>query len=207
MNRRRFLGRMLCGGALFAPGMGQAARSFSCVLPQAGGRRCQIGFPAAPQIAAQPCQADCWANAIAYVLRGFGADIGVGEVFARLGRAAACRPGQDRALIQSAAGLWQDRQGRRFYLRVDPLPDLAPGMGGADLAPLVEALTRTPLIVGTPGHSRVLTEMRYSEGPGAADGDQLVLRDPWAGSPNRQTLALTALPAPFFALRLGVRAG
>ncbi len=166
-----------------------------------------MGFPDAPFIEPQPCRSLCWANCLAYVLAGYGARMSVASVLYRMGAPERCSARDDAAILMGAAGQWVDDVGRSFLVRVNRLPDLQAASATAEqFEPIVHALSRRPLIVGVPGHSRVLVDMVYVDAPMIwMRQDALTFRDPWTGSPNRVVEAWDAGPERLFALGFEVR--
>ncbi|WP_172328793.1 hypothetical protein [Mangrovicoccus sp. HB161399] len=207
MNRRD----MLCGGAAaaiaMAPGILRAGAAHGCYRAEANKVRCQVGFPDAPYIEPQECRADCWANCLAYMLRGFGAKISVGSVLWRMEQEGACRNGDDEAQLMAASGKWIDDTGRTFWVSARRLQDIRHGtFSTEEFQPLVNALSARPLIAGSPGHSMVLTEMAYVDAPMVMmRQEELTFRDPWTGTSNLRRLAYEETPERMFAIDIRIR--
>lgn len=171
------------------------------------GVRCQVGFPNAPFIEPQPCRSLCWASSLAYTLQGFGMRMSVDSVLHRMETSDRCTRRDDGAILMGAAGHWIDDTGRVFLVKANRLPDIHPGSFEFDeFQPLVDALRRRPLIVGVPGHTRVLIDMLYIDAPMVhMRQDLMTFRDPWSNTPNRVTETFDAAPERMFVIGLDVR--
>ncbi len=202
---------MLRGGAAaafaMAPGILRAGASHGCYRAQANTVRCQVGFPDAPFIEPQDCRSDCWANCLAYLLRGFGAKISAESVLWRMEKAGVCSEDDDEAQIMAASGSWTDDTGRSFWLSARRLRDVRHGsFSTEEFQPLVDALSARPLIVGAPGHSMVLTEMAYIDAPMVMmQQETLTFRDPWTGTSNLRRLSYEETPERMFAIDIRIR--
>lgn len=209
MERRDFLRRALAGAVALAaaPDAVQAAIAHGCYAPKHDRVRCTVGVQDAPYIEPQACRAICWANALAYVLRGWGMNLSVASVVHRLEVPGDCRARDDAAILTAASGIWSDDTGRTFTVQVRRLPDLEHGSYTTEqFVPWVRALERGPLIVGTPGHSRVLTAMTYTDMPMVLmRQEELTLRDPWTGTPNLLHLPVAETPERMFVLSVRAR--
>ncbi|MBE3636614.1 hypothetical protein [Mangrovicoccus algicola] len=208
MNRRDVLG----GGAAACiattmPGLARAGAAHGCYRAQPGEVRCQVGFPDAPFIDPQDCRSSCWANCLAYVLTGYGMSVSAGSVLWHMRRTGACGRDNDAARLMAATGGWVDDTGRSFLVTARRLGDLAAETPSQEaFAPLVEALSARPLIVGSAGHSMVLTEMSYVDAPGRPmRPETLTLRDPWTGTANLRHLAPAEAPERLFAVDIRIR--
>jgi hypothetical protein len=194
---------------MLASGSARAAQAVGhgCFQEKPGHVRCEVGFPNAPYIEPQACRAVCWANCIAYVLRGYGAKISVETVAQKLDVPGDCRVRDDVSIIMGAGGLWRDDTGRAFLISVNRYADIERGsFTTEEFQPLVDALSHHPLIVGVPGHSMVLTEMAYVDAPMVMmRQDRLTLRDPWTGTPNLREMSYEDAPEKMFAIGLDVR--
>ncbi|MEM8556101.1 MAG: hypothetical protein AAGF71_14905 [Pseudomonadota bacterium] len=190
------------------PTIVSAGMAHSCFEERPKHIRCKMGFANAPRIEEQPCKALCWATSIAYLLRGYGAKISTDSVVHRLEIPNTCRSRDDAAIIPRANGFWRDDTGRAFRVRVDRYADMVPGSYTTEkFAPWVVALSKHPLLVGQPGHTRVLTQMTYIDAPMVLMRQQkLVLRDPWVETPNEVELTYDDIPDPLFMFSLRARA-
>lgn len=195
--------------SVLASGTARAAQAVGhgCFNEKPGQVRCQVGFPSAPYIEPQACRSVCWANCVAYILRGYGAKISIETVVQRLETPGDCRLRDDASIIMGAGGLWRDDTGRAFLVSVERYGDIQQGSFTiAEFEPLVHALARRPVIVGEAGHSMILTQMTYVDAPMVMmRHDRLTLRDPWMGTPNLRKLGYEDAPEKLFAIGLNVR--
>lgn len=212
MNRRDVLragGAVGATLALAASGADAAmAVGQGCYQEKPGHVRCQVGFPNAPYIEPQACRPVCWANCVAYLLRGYGVKISVESVVHKLEVPGDCRRRDDAAIIMGAAGHWRDDTGRGFLVRPYRYSDIGAGGSTTEVfQPLVDGLRRRPLIVGEAGHSMILTQMTYVDAPMVLiRPDVLTLRDPWTGTANLRRLSHGDLSDQMFVIGLDVRA-
>lgn len=211
VERRDVLRRGVAGLAALAlasKGVSAAqAVGHGCYEEKPGHVRCQVGFPSAPFIEPQACRPVCWANCVAYLLRGYGAKISVESVVQKIDVPGDCRRRDDAALIMRAGGQWRDDTGRAFLVKMKRFRDIENGSYTTEeFQPLVTALSRRPLITGVSGHSFVLTQMDYIDAPMVMmRQDRLTVRDPWSGTPNLRTFAYDELPERMFVIGLEVR--
>ena len=210
MKRRDLLRHGLVAAGMVGLGA-SSARAMSaqgCYRAGPGEVRCAVGFAQSPEITDQPCRENCWADCIAYLLTGYGASVTPQAVMTRMKGGQTCRARDDVATILGASGLWRDAEGRAFFVQARRLSDIIRnGRSPEAFQPLVNALSRRPLIVGEPGHSMVLTEMSYADAP-VLDlrHRDLTLRDPWSATPNLRKLSWDDSPDRMFAIEITVRA-
>src|SRR4029453_7643625 len=99
-------------------------------------------------------------------------------------------------------GNWIDKLGDPFQARAQVLWDAQFGFGRPDaIAIAAQELARNnPLILGAMGHATVMTAMTYSGNGQFIQINEVIIRDPWAGNPNRRALsAQEALATQFLA--------
>lgn len=169
---------------------------------------CSHGFPDPPPIPAQPCRALCWATSLAYMLQGYGAEIGTLDVLGRYGLAPACQKRDDRASLLRAAGQWRDTRGRDFLVRTTELASLhrryASGQGIDDV---LSRVARQPILCGAAGHTTVVTEVQVAHT--ALSGlrrDRVTVVDPYAPNARCRDLSFEELRRPFYMIALSIRA-
>lgn len=212
MNRRDVLGLgglcVLAAAATPRVSYAGLAVGHGCYVSGRNETRCQVGFAQSPEIEAQACRSLCWANAVAYVLRGYGVQLSVDRVIDRVEATLSCRARDDAALVMAMSGHWNDDLGRRFLVKAQRFPEVRQASyDTAGFQPLVDGLSRMPLIVGTPGHSMVLTQMSYTDQPFVMMRPEvLTVRDAWNGTPNLRNLDRDDAPESLFAIGLTVRA-
>jgi len=168
---------------------------------------CSHGFPDPPPIPAQPCRALCWATSLAYMLQGYGAEIGTLDVLSRYGLTPACRKRDDRASLLGAAGQWRDARGRDFLVRTTEMASLhrryASGQGMDDV---LRRVARQPILCGAAGHTTVVTEVQVVHT--ALSGlrrDRVTVVDPYAPNPRCRDLSSDELRRPFYMVALSIR--
>lgn len=208
MRRRMVLagtGALAATAALPLPAL-QSGRG--CYRLEGSAVICAVGFADTPDIAPEPCRAQCWAACLAYLLEGYGARIATAEVLARHGLSETCRAGEDAARLRASAGEWCDRDGRRFLLAITdlaPISDRYPTDPG--FADLLDRLTRQPVLCGAAGHTTVLTEITTVDGPiSGFRRERVVVRDPFAGSHGLRTLTAAELDRHTYVLGATIRA-
>ncbi|MGB0658756.1 MAG: hypothetical protein ACPGNV_01165 [Mangrovicoccus sp.] len=145
---------------------------------------------------------------MAYVMSGFGAEVTTRSVLDRHKMSAQCRPSNDLARIMGSMGQWYDDYGRKFLVEATRLPDIGLGYCHANqVEPIFERLGYQPLLIGTRGKTFVLTELKFAENPMIDFRvDELKVRDPWTGTPNRRILGPTDCAEPLFTVGLKIRA-
>ncbi|OSP53519.1 hypothetical protein [Pseudoruegeria sp. SK021] len=220
MTRREWLALALSGAVVsqplrWAPGpvhasaLGGAAQAGAAASQACfrldGVVHCSAGFPVTPVMPPAPCSGMAWASCLAYLLRGYGADLDHRSVVARYGQGDGCGGGQAPALA-AAAGQWHDDQGRGFLVQITELPALdAAGSDPAAIPAVLARLKRQPLICGAAAHPTVLTEVRTATSRGGAV--RMVradVRDPLAEGRTRP-LSAAELQVPFYVLAVSVR--
>lgn len=217
MNRRAMLAALAgvvsacllpvrAGGAMAAS---PVIRENGC-LPQSDAAACRVGFTSTPPLALDACRGRAWAVALAYMLRGYGAQVLPGDLMARAGLDAdACPPhdpAREQALLHATAGTWTDRDGQPFLLGLAPLPSLHEAMPrDPDFPRLLARLARQPLLCGAAGHATVMTALTTVPGlAGTVRRDTITVRDPYAATGGLRLLTGDELSRPFWVLGVSV---
>lgn len=209
MNRRHFLS---CAGGLglaaaLAPAPSQAA--VSCVSVHSAKSRCVAGIRTTPPIDPQPCRALTWATCLAYMLRGYGAEMSEETVLSRYDADGTCAASEGASLgnLMRAAGTWRDDFGRRFLVRTERLPDLAAGyLPRSDAQKIIARLSRQPVLCGAAGHATLLTELVLHDSTVLRlNVIEAQVRDPWTDQPNLRQLSSDELKGPSYLIALSVR--
>ncbi|MDA0784757.1 MAG: hypothetical protein O3B37_00565 [Proteobacteria bacterium] len=102
-----------------------------------------------------------------------------------------CEPAAGPGIVSAIEGQWQDRNGNEFYASAQVLADLQFGI--VNPAALEQAswflANDTPLINGALGHATLMTAMEWVEDNfGNYQLQNIIVRDPWPGRPNRRRL-------------------
>ena len=217
MNRRAMLAALAGGvsACLLPVRAGGAAvddpviREAGC-LPRGDAAACRVGFTSTPPLTLDPCRGRAWAVALAYVLRGYGAQVAPGDLMIRAGLAAdACPnhdPAREPALLHATVGTWTDRVGQSFLLGLAPLPSLHEAMPlDPDFPRLLARLARQPLLCGAAGHATVMTALTTAPGlAGTLHRDTITVRDPYAATGGLRLLTADELSSPFWVLGVSV---
>lgn len=179
-------------------------------LPESGAAACRVGFSSTPPLAVDPCRGRAWAVALAYVLRGYGAQVDPGDLLTRAGLPPDGCPEHDPAreelLLHAMAGTWTDRAGQGFLLGLAPLPSLHEAMPrDPDFPRLLTRLARQPLLCGAAGHATVMTALTTEPGlAGTVRRETITVRDPFAPSGGLRLLTDAELSRPFWVLGVSV---
>lgn len=217
MNRRAmlaaFAGVMSAGLLPARAGAAMAddpvIRETGC-LPRGDAAACRVGFTSTPPLALDACRGRAWAVALAYVLRGYGAQVAPGDLMARAGLDADACPGHDPArepaLLHATVGTWTDRDGQSFLLGLSPLPSLHEALPlHPDFPRLLTRLARQPLLCGAAGHATVMTALTTVPGlAGTVRRDTITVRDPYAETGGLRLLTPDELSRPFWVLGVSV---
>lgn len=208
LTRREWLA--LAGAGILMRGAhpAEATPSKACYSLASGGVHCVAGFVDTPEMPAQPCRSLTWATCLAYLLRGYGADLDLPSVLARFGQGGDCAPSSDHAArLSAASGGWRDDRGREFLVSVSELPQLSlKGTTSEAVEAAMTRLGRQPLLCGAAGHTTVITEITTIQGLiGGRRIKGITVRDPWAGAQSLRPLTTEELTTPFYVFALSVR--
>jgi hypothetical protein len=179
-------------------------------LPRSDAAACRVGFSSTPPLAVDPCRGRAWAVALAYMLRGYGAQVGAADLLARAALDPGACPGHDpqreEVLLHAMAGTWTDRAGQDFLLGLAPLPSLHEAMPRDPEFPrLLTRLARQPLLCGAAGHATVMTALTTVPGlAGTVRRDTITVRDPYTPTGGLRLLTDAELARPFWVLGVSV---
>lgn len=179
-------------------------------LPHGDGASCRVGFTSTPPLTLDPCRGRAWAVALAYMLRGYGAQVGPDDLLQRAGMDHdACPPhdpAREPALLHDMVGTWTDRAGQSFLLGLAPLPSLHDVMPrDPDFPRLLTRLARQPLLCGAAGHATVITALTTVPGlAGTVRRETVTVRDPHAPTGGLRLLTADELSRPFWVLGVSV---
>lgn len=153
------------------------------------------------------CPSLAWAGCLAYLLQGFGADVGLRDVLDRAGQQMLCAPGNDRARLLHANGQWQDRQGRAFSLDVSALPSLHDTyLSEAVVQGVVHRIARQPMLCGAAGHTTLITEISTDQGTMVGVKlNSVTVRDPVTAQGGLRKLSDRERGQPFYVLGVNIR--
>jgi hypothetical protein len=197
ISRRQLI---FAGGATFAsPRAALAALQCRDYGPV---RTCSVGLPVGLIAAAQQCLEWCWAACIQTIFDYHGYSVEQERIVQKLFGATACLPAIGPHIAYAIEGNWIDKLGDPFQARAQVLWDAQFGFGRPDaIAIAAQELARNnPLILGAMGHATVMTAMTYSGNGQFIQINEVIIRDPWPGNPNRRALsAQEALATQFLA--------
>jgi hypothetical protein len=102
-----------------------------------------------------------------------------------------CAPAIGPQIIAAIDGSWLDDSENAFDARSQVLWDTQFGFGRPDAVVIAaqELEAGNPLILGAAGHATVMTAMTYSGNAFGVQINEIIVRDPWPGSPNRRSLS------------------
>jgi Papain-like cysteine protease AvrRpt2 len=167
-----------------------------------GFRRCSVGVRIQLTTAQQKLPHWCWAACIETIFAFHGHAVAQEEIVEKVFGDQSDQAAFGPQIVEAVDGSWVDQEGNSFDASASVLWDSQFGFGRPDA--VVQAARELendrPLIVGAFGHATVMTAMTYSMNAFTAQLEELVVRDPWPGNPNRRTLSLQeALGTQFLA--------
>ncbi|HWA51238.1 MAG TPA: papain-like cysteine protease family protein [Dongiaceae bacterium] len=221
--------------ALAALGPTRAFAGGTCSVIDQTTRQCTVGLQIGVETVRQRCENWCWAACIQAIFALHSYDIPQEAIVEKLfGDGSVCAPANDAAIVAAIDGGWIDMSGNQFsaYGQVMPLAamgvsssqssdsdplNLALNMTGRMFASqdieamLTELANNNPLIIGRMGdaigHAMVLTAASFIQ---RTDGTiyltELIVRDPWPGSPNRRRLSGDEIRETFTVIKVHVQA-
>lgn len=191
-SRRRALGLLAGGAALAGLAPRDAAAEYVCSPFYANGLRvCEAGVRIQGITARQACETWCWAACIETIFALHGYEMPQERIVEALFGQLVCAPATGLQIAWTIEGRWQDARGRQFYARPRVLLDAYAGTWSPNLLGQVvgELKAGNPLINGALGHATNITACSYVEdGWGRFELQEVILRDPWPGTPNRRRL-------------------
>lgn len=179
-------------------GVGAAAAAFTLQRPSLarlacqdfpGFRTCTVGVTIGLPIARQRCPEWCWAACIEAIFTFHGHPTKQERIVEKVfGNAATCHAAIGPQIVAAIDGDWKDDRDDSFEASAEVLWDAQFAFGRPDavLQAARELEADNPLILGALGHATVLTAMTYSGNGVAVQLNQLVVRDPFPGNPNRR---------------------
>lgn len=169
-------------------------------------RTCTVGIPVRVNTASQQCLEWCWAACIEAVFDFHGRPVQQQRIVQKLFGVPACLPAFGPQVLQTISGIWLDDTGSQFQAAAEVLWDTQFGFGRADAVVIAaqELEANQPLILGAMGHATVMTAMTYSGYGQYIQINEVVVRDPWPGSPNRRNLSPQEALATQFLARVRV---
>lgn len=185
ISRRQFVAG---AGALIAmPELGEAGivcRDFP------GYRTCSVGVEVGLETARQRCREWCWAACIEAVFNFHGRRVRQERIVNKVYGGNICRSAIGPQIAHAVDGEWAEEGGDTFDASIEVLWDSQFQFGRPDavIQAARELEADNPLIIGALGHATVLTAMTYSGNGFAVQLNELVVRDPWPGNPNRRVL-------------------
>ncbi|MCA8884147.1 MAG: hypothetical protein KDA50_10460 [Rhodobacteraceae bacterium] len=203
MRRRFFLQCGIAGALSRAAG----AAPVGCYEEDRGGRICSIGPGTVPPVDIAACAGHCWSIGLAYLLRGYGADVSARSLRDFAGQGNDCALADDYTRLKRCGGRWHDARGRAFTLSLNDLPSLDIRLPeGADIARLTQALSRGPLLCGAAGHTTVISEVLVWDHPTwGVRWEEIKVLDPMVPGPAR-ALSTKEREDPFYVLQAEIMA-
>lgn len=202
IDRRRFLSLASAAGLTVSiPDRARAALQCTPFNWQ-GIQQCQAGVQIGNVTTSQQeCPNWCWAACIQTIFAVNGYDVDQREIVSRLYPSLRCMTATGVEVAHVTSGRWVDRNRFAFRVRVRSLLDLSIGMANSNAAAQVaaELSENRPVINGALGHATVLTAMTYVRDQfGRGMPQQIIVRDPWPGHPNRRVLSMREAAGTFF---------
>lgn len=156
-----------------------------------GGRTCTVGVTVGLNTASQRCSEWCWAACIEAIFSFHGHEVRQERIAQKLFDAPACASAIGPQIVSAVDGDWTDDSGEAFQASAEVLWDTQFGFGNpnAIVTAARELEVNNPLILGAMGHATVMTAMTYSGNGYAVQINQVIVRDPWPGNPNRRALS------------------
>jgi hypothetical protein len=142
--------------------------------------------------AAQQCLEWCWAACIEAVFAFHGHHVRQERIARKIFGVPICARAIGPQVISAIDGDWVDESHNSFLASAQVLWDTQFEFGRPDAVAVAarELEAGNPLILGALGHATVMTAMTYSGNGLGVQINEVVVRDPWPGSPNRRTLSL-----------------
>jgi hypothetical protein len=181
MDRRAFLagtGAMVFGGAALANNMQLGPPS-----PMGIPRRAWVNQPT---VIRQNCPLWCWAASAAMIFASNGRPLQGQEVIIdRVFRGnRVCTTGMPSTISQLLSAGWVDSAGRPFQSRLVANYDIFSGIVAMNNAIIVQELSQNrPLLYCNKHHAMVVVSVDYFETPMGPNVQQVMVMDPWPGSP------------------------
>jgi hypothetical protein len=194
--------RDLIAGAGIALAIPRAAAGRLLCRDFGGVRTCTVGVTANLNTAAQDCLEWCWAACIEAIFDFHDRHVRQERIAQKLFGAPICAPAFGPQIVSAIDGDWIDDSGNGFEASAKVLWDSQFAFGRPDAVAEAarELEAGNPLILGAMGHAMVMTAMTYSGNALGGQIDEIIVRDPWPGNPNRRSLSLQeALTAQFLA--------
>jgi len=167
-----------------------------------GFRRCSVGITVSVETAHQQCAEWCWAACIEAAFALHGHRVNQYRIVGKVFNIDICRAAIGPQIVYAINGEWIDDENDNFYANCEVLWDTQFQFGRQDavLQAARELEAGNPLILGAMGHATLLTAMTYSGNGFSFQLDELIIRDPWPGNPNRRALTLAeAMSTQFLA--------
>jgi hypothetical protein len=184
ISRRHFV----VGGALL--GLSTPAGAALVCQDFPGFRRCSAGVTIDLGTARQECAEWCWAACVEAVFSFHGYPVAQRRIVEKVFQSDVCHPAIGPQIVEAIDGSWIDDRGNKFEANCEVLWDTQFQFGRADA--VVQAARELeagrPLILGAMGHATLLTAMTYSGNGILVQLNELIIRDPWPGNPNRRAL-------------------
>jgi hypothetical protein len=171
-----------------------------------GFRRCSVGVRIQLATAQQKLPHWCWAACIEAIFAFHGHIVPQEEIVEKVFGDQSDQAAFGPQIVEVVDGSWDDRQGNSFEASATVLWDSQFGFGRPDA--VVQAARELendrPLIVGAFGHCYRYDGHDLFYECISAQLEELVVRDPWPGNPNRRTLSLQEALGTQFLAQIGV---
>lgn len=150
-----------------------------------------MGVTVGLNTASQRCSEWCWAACIEAIFSFHGHDVSQERIAQKLFGTPACAAAIGPQIVSAINGDWTDNSGEAFQATAEVLWDTQFGFGNPSAVVIAaqELEANNPLILGAMGHATVMTAMTYSGNGYAVQINQVIVRDPWPGNPNRRALS------------------
>jgi hypothetical protein len=192
LEERMISRRHLIAAAGVVLGLSTPARAALVCQDFPGFRRCSVGVAVGVGTARQECAEWCWAACVEAVFRFHGHPVAQPRIVEKVFNSGICRAAIGPQIVEAIDGTWTDDRDNDFDAECEVLWDAQFQFGRPDA--VVQAAREleagNPLILGAMGHATLLTAMTYSGNGILVQLNELIVRDPWPGNPNRRALTL-----------------
>jgi Papain-like cysteine protease AvrRpt2 len=157
-----------------------------------GFRRCSVGVTVGVGTARQECVEWCWAACVEAIFTFHEHPVAQRRIVEKVFNSDICRGAIGPQIVEAINGTWTDDQDNNFDAECEVLWDSQFQFGRSDAVDQAarELEAGNPLILGAMGHATLLTAMTYSGNGILVELNELIIRDPWPGNPNRRALTL-----------------
>jgi hypothetical protein len=201
ISRRALVGALVSLPALGTPGVAKLVCTDS-----PGFRRCTVGLVVQNESSRQRLPHWCWAACVETIFNYHGHKVDQAKIVEKAFGGDIDESAIGPQIVYAINRSWIDENDDSFNATATVLWDAQFSFGQPDaITQAAEELENdNPLILGALGHATVLTAMTYSGNGFATQLEQLIVRDPWPGNPNKRVLSLQEAQAAQFLAKISV---